>query len=172
MRPKFLLPKKFIHVGYNLLLFLLILQISACMPFGGSKSSGTFNIPKAHPSAISPDPTRGPGDDDGDDDGAGGDGSQTPTPVPTGTNSSPTPTPSATASGVTFAQLRTQIFNSRCVQCHSFLTSEAQTRSYLQPGYPESSALYLRVKNNNMPPSGAALTQNQKDLIFNYIRDL
>lgn len=76
----------------------------------------------------------------------------------------------------TYTQLKANVTTSRCSSCHGtnggFSTEiHAQIASRTIPGKAAESLLYLRVANNSMPSSGGALTDVQKQMIFDWVQN-
>ena len=79
-----------------------------------------------------------------------------------------------------------QIFQQRCQECHSGnnaaagldLTSKVSLLGYapggvvrfVDPADPTRSVLWTAIENDSMPRGGKPLTQNEKDLVFDWIR--
>jgi hypothetical protein len=85
--------------------------------------------------------------------------------------------------GPTYNQDVSPILNSKCVGCHSQLSSyngvvngvgsgSCSGRRYVVPGDPNSSLIYLKITNppcgNKMPPGGS-LSEDEIDTIKNWI---
>jgi len=73
---------------------------------------------------------------------------------------------------VTFAMLRSAIFDNQCMRCHAWSVNEAEVKSRMVPGRPESSRIYRLVENGSMPMGGPELTLEQLDLLRRYILEL
>lgn len=73
-----------------------------------------------------------------------------------------------------FAEINTQIFQTKCLSCHN--TAPLNLTSYdsimgsnsITPGDPTNSYLYTRISNGSMPPSGP-LSDTEKAAVYNWI---
>jgi hypothetical protein len=68
-----------------------------------------------------------------------------------------------------FAQVKNEILIPKCVKCHRWMKQDAKIMKRIRVGEPESSRLYLRVADNTMPIGGPALTDSEKNQIFDLI---
>lgn len=119
----------------------------------------------------------------------GGSGTSSPkSPVPTAPQppnqpgSAPSSTPSATLH-ISFSQVQTQLLNPDCVSCHSgprpsfgldFTTYNNVAHNpvlpnLVVPGQPGRSALFSDIQGG-VAPGGVPVTQDQIDLLFNWIQ--
>lgn len=73
---------------------------------------------------------------------------------------------------VTFAMLRSAIFDNQCMRCHDWVSDEQQVRSRITPGSPETSLIYIMVESGRMPRGGPVLSLEQLDLLRRYILEL
>ncbi len=98
--------------------------------------------------------------------GANGAGTASPTP---GSLEPPTQT-------VTYQQVHQQIFQPKCISCHSSghpnlsaYSAFALDGEHIVPGNPEQSEIYEMVENGQMPRNGPPLTQAELDLVYRWI---
>ncbi len=72
---------------------------------------------------------------------------------------------------INFKQIKTQILESKCLGCHRSMSDEKKLANFIEAGQPEISSLYIAVDSGRMPPFGGRLSQNDVDLIKQYILD-
>jgi mono/diheme cytochrome c family protein len=109
------------------------------------------------------------------------DTSDEPTPGPS-VSPSPTPAPSLLPLAPTFTSIRADIFESKCLTCHSAgghaaevpldTLSDVLADKIVTPGNPSTSTLYNLVANKKMPPQGttAPLTDQEIQVISEWIQ--
>ncbi len=72
---------------------------------------------------------------------------------------------------INFKLIKTQILESKCLGCHRSMSDEKKLANFIEVGQPEISSLYIAVDSGRMPPFGGRLSQNDVDLIKQYILD-
>lgn len=83
----------------------------------------------------------------------------------------PTPIPEPTpATG--FALIKEKFFDAKCVKCHKGMATEEGIQKYVVAGKPEESSLFQSVEDDWMPKRGPKLTDEEKSMLYDYIREL
>jgi hypothetical protein len=103
-------------------------------------------------------------------------GAAAPPPSNAGTGGT-APDPTSTATPATFQAVYNQILAPKCLSCHGSGTAPtlsswaafAQDTRYVLPGNPGQSDIYVQVSSGNMPKGGAALSQSDLTLLYNWI---
>ena len=68
-----------------------------------------------------------------------------------------------------FAQLQDEILFPRCQKCHDWVDDELDLLTLVDLKEPLNSDLWTYVEFDEMPPKGDPLTDEQKDLIQEYV---
>jgi uncharacterized membrane protein len=70
---------------------------------------------------------------------------------------------------VNYSLLRDNVLKPQCLQCHSWVNSEAEVNKRITYGDPESSDLYVVVSSGKMPENAAKLNSQSLNLVRLYI---
>jgi hypothetical protein len=70
---------------------------------------------------------------------------------------------------ITFADINELILGPKCLNCHSWVSNEAEFDKRIIEGDPEKSPLYQQIESGRMPLGGPELTQSEKQLVYNFI---
>lgn len=70
---------------------------------------------------------------------------------------------------VSYSVLRDNVLKPQCMQCHSWVNSEAEIIKRIIPGDPLNSELYKSVQTGQMPVSAPRLTDQSLNLVKQYI---
>ena len=75
---------------------------------------------------------------------------------------------------ISFQEIKSRVLApNRCTTCHAdFTNSESAFNAKLVAGSPESTSLYLRMKNGNMPMGGPSVSTADLQLLEDYINQL
>lgn len=68
-----------------------------------------------------------------------------------------------------FEDMKNKVLIPHCISCHKKATTEEGIAHWVKAGKPESSALYMAVKEGRMPKKAAPLSTVELELIFDYI---
>jgi pectate lyase len=105
--------------------------------------------------------------------------SATPTPSPTATPApTATPTPTATPAPNTFKSLQANIFQPKCVGCHSAGNADGgfaydtytSVKASVNTASPTSSKVYTATNSGSMPKGGSTLTSAQLAALLQWIQ--
>jgi len=80
--------------------------------------------------------------------------------------------PPALSTVVSFATLKAEVLEPKCLQCHSAFATESGIAPYLVPGNPGQSALYADIVSGSMPMGSSKLPDVDAELTKNYILGL
>jgi hypothetical protein len=89
--------------------------------------------------------------------------------VDVGTNEAETFAVVALSENISFNDLSKNVLKPRCVECHSWATSESETQKRMVLGSPDSSEIYSKVVSGSMPTTGGSLSSKQIEMLRRYI---
>lgn len=95
-----------------------------------------------------------------------------PSPEPTLPDPVQEPTPAPVEPAALFAELKTKVFESKCLRCHGEFKDEAGIAEIVIPKNADESELFIRVSEGSMPPRGPKLNEEELGLFRNYINAL
>lgn len=76
------------------------------------------------------------------------------------------------AEEVTFSQIKSQILQPHCINCHSAVSTETGLKKWIVAGDPENSPFFTEVENGNMPQNASPLSTKDLQMIRVYIANM
>lgn len=73
---------------------------------------------------------------------------------------------------VKFQQVLDEVLRPKCLKCHASMGQESGVAWAVVPGEPLESPLYVEMENGSMPKRLPKATEEEVQLLYNYIKDL
>jgi hypothetical protein len=83
----------------------------------------------------------------------------------------PPPLPLAADTHVDFSLLKERVLTPYCLDCHAEFQDEAGVSSFVKPGDPGGSTLYLTMAQGMMPP-GETVPDTVLEIVRDYVAEL